>query len=152
MHLEFFFYERAESRTILDKEFEFARAEDKGNLTDEKIKLFADLYIAKAKRNGGEPETIAIMEDHFKRVSHKIRTAEKDRAAAEPFHLKALTNFAARAYRRPLAASERASLLAFYWQLRNKESLSHEFLSRLTSCFTPMKLAEKSWRQRKSHL
>ena len=41
-------------------------------------------------------------------------------------HLKALLDFARRAYRRPLTEAERADLLAFYQSLRQKEGLSHE--------------------------
>lgn len=126
MHLEFFVYERAESGTITDPEFNFARAEDKSALSDDKIKLLADLYLAKARRKNAEPKTLEAIEDHFKRVSVNIRTAEKERLAAEPLHRKALLDFAGRAYRRPLTAAERAGLLAFYQDLRKKDGLSHE--------------------------
>lgn len=126
MHLEFFFYERAESRTILDPEFQFARGEDKGNLAPDKIKLFADLYYAKAKRNGGDETYLGVVQDHFKRVAEQIPATEKARAAAEPVHLRALLDFAARAYRRPLEGAEKTELLGFYKTLREKEGLSHE--------------------------
>src|SRR5205823_11682506 len=69
MHLEFFVYERAEAGTITDPEFNFARAEDKNATSEEMIKKLADLYLAKAKRNGGEPKTLQAIEDHFKWVS-----------------------------------------------------------------------------------
>jgi mono/diheme cytochrome c family protein len=126
MHLEFFFYERAESRTILDPEFQFARGEDRGNLAPEKIKLFADLYYAKAKRNGGDETYLGIVQDHFKRVATDISATRRARVAAEPVHLRALLDFAARAYRRPLAEPEKAELLGFYKTLREKEGLTHE--------------------------
>ena len=126
MHLEFFVYERAESRTILDAEFNFARAEDKDALSEAKIKLLADLYLAKARRNGGQPVTLQAIEDHFKWVSTTIRATERARTAAEPSHLKALADFARRAYRRPLKESERTNLLAFYQSLRQKQGLTHE--------------------------
>lgn len=126
MHLEFYVYERAEAATITDPEFNFARAEDKESLSDAKIKLLGDLYLAKARRNGCEPLTAQAIVDHFKRVSVNIRGVEKARLAAEPFHLKALLDFARRAYRRPLAESERTELMAFYQTLRKKDGLSHE--------------------------
>ena len=126
MHSEFFVYERAESGTITDPEFNFARAEDKDALSDAKIKLLGDLYLAKARRNGGQPETLAAIEDHFKRVSVNIRTAERERLAAEPVQRKALVDFAQRAYRRPLTNPERADVLAFYQELRHKDGLTHE--------------------------
>lgn len=126
MHLEFFVYERAESGTITDPEFNFARAEDKDALSDAKIKLLGDLYMAKARRNGGEPLAHKAIEDHFKWVSATIRGTERARMAAEPVHRKALLDFASRAYRRPLTERERADLLAFYQSVRQKDGLSHE--------------------------
>jgi hypothetical protein len=124
MHLEFFVYERAESGTMADPEFNFARAEDKDALSDEKIKRLADLYLAKARRNGGEPRAHQAIEEHFKWVSRTIRATEQARRAAEPVHRKALLDFAERAYRRPLTEGERTGLLAFYQSLRQKDGLS----------------------------
>ena len=126
MHLEFFVYERAESGTINDPEFNFARPEDKDATSDAKIKRLADLYLAKAQKNGGEPLALQAIEDHFKWVSTRIRATEKARIAAEPLHRKALLDFAGRAYRRPLTEAEKNSLLTFYGTLRQKEGLSHE--------------------------
>ena len=121
MHLEFFVYERAEAGTINDPEFNFARPEDKDATSDVKIKRLADLYLAKARKNGAEPLTLQAIEDHFKWVSTRIRATEKARLAAEPAHRKALLEFARRAYRHPLTQSEQADLLAFYQALRQKE-------------------------------
>lgn len=126
MHLEFFVYERAEAGTITDPEFNFARAEDKNALSDPLIHRLADLYLAKARRNGGQPLALKAIEDHFKWVSATIRATEQARLAAEPAHLKALLAFAGRAYRQPLTDTERSGLLAFYWSLRHKEGLTHE--------------------------
>ncbi|HLK59263.1 MAG TPA: DUF1592 domain-containing protein [Chthonomonadaceae bacterium] len=126
MHLEFFVYERAEAGTMTDPEFNFARAEDKGSLSDAMIQKLADLYLAKAKRNGGEAPALQAIEDHFKWVSAHIRATEKARLAAEPVHRKALLDFARRAYRRPLTEGEKADLMAFYQALRQKDGLSHE--------------------------
>jgi hypothetical protein len=126
MHLEFFVYERAEAGTITDPEFNFARAEDRDALSDAKIRLLADLYLAKARRNGGEPPALQAIEEHFKWVETNIRAIEKARLAAEPLHLKALLAFARRAYRRPLSQVEETRLLAFYRSLRQQEGLSHE--------------------------
>lgn len=126
MHLEFFTAERAEYGTIKDPEFDFTRAEDRSNLSDEKIKIFCDLYLAKAKRNGGEPLALQAIEDHFRWVSLNIRATERARLAAEPVHRKALLDFARRAYRRPLTPGEQSSILAFYQSLRDKDGLTHE--------------------------
>ncbi|MGC4045188.1 MAG: DUF1592 domain-containing protein [Armatimonas sp.] len=129
MHLQFFFYERNEARTILtgrDPEFDFAKPEDKGNLAQDKIKLFSDLYIAKAKRMGGTPETLAVFDEHFKIVAANIKKAGEERLAAEPVHRKALLEFAEKAYRRPLTDAEKQELLGFYATLRTKDQLTHE--------------------------
>jgi mono/diheme cytochrome c family protein len=126
MHLEFFVYERAESGTMVDPEFNFARAEDKDSLSDEKIKRLADLYLAKAKKNGGQPEALQAIEEHFQWVSKTIRATERARLAAEPLHRKALLDFASRAYRRPLSAAEKTNLLGFYQSLRQKEGLNEQ--------------------------
>jgi len=126
MHKEFFVYERAEAGTINDSEFNFARAEDPNSGSDANIKKLGDLYMAKAKRNGGEPMALKAIEDHFKWVSVHIRATEKARIDAEPIQRKALVEFAQRAYRRPLTSTEGADLLAFYQSLRQKDGLTHE--------------------------
>ncbi|MCA1684509.1 MAG: DUF1592 domain-containing protein, partial [Planctomycetia bacterium] len=59
-------------------------------------------------------------------MSAAIRRVEHDRRAAEPGHLRALQDLAARAYRRPLSAAENDGLLAFYRELRDKDGLGHE--------------------------
>jgi hypothetical protein len=130
MHLEFLFYERAESRTIVGPEFNFARSEDKDATSDAKIKRLADAYLAKARQSlaesGGDPVAIQAIEEHFRWVPATIHAAQKARVAAEPLHRKALLDFARRAYRRPLTEAERADLLAFYQSLRQSQGLSHE--------------------------
>ncbi|MBC8136694.1 MAG: DUF1592 domain-containing protein, partial [Fibrella sp.] len=126
MHKEFFVYERAESRTITDPEFNFARPEDKDAVSEDKINRLAGLYLAKAQRNGGEQPALEAITEHFQRVSKNIRGAEQARLAAEPVHLRSLIDFAGRAYRRPLAVTQRTDLLWFYRSLRQKDGLSHE--------------------------
>lgn len=129
-HVEFIFYERAESKTIKGPEFDFARSEDKDVTSAAKLQRLADVYLAMAREslsaNGGQPMVIDVIADHFKITSTNIRAIEKARAAAEPTHLPALLEFAERAYRRPLAQTEREELLAFYRSLREKDGLSHE--------------------------
>ena len=128
-YLQGMFYEGLEAQTILaerDPEFNFAKYTDRASASEEFIKRYADLYLAKAKRKGAEPETLAAYEDYFKRASADIRQEERDRVAAEPVHVKALLDFARRAYRRPLTEAERTSLLGFYKTLRQKEGIPHE--------------------------
>src|SRR5262249_44767143 len=45
---------------------------------------------------------------------------------AEPRHLDALLQFAARSYRRPLVQEERDDILVYYRELREQKGLSHE--------------------------
>ncbi len=63
---------------------------------------------------------------HFALKDATMRRVEKARLAAEPKHLAALQDFAARAWRRPLTAAERANLVDYYRTLRTKNQLSHE--------------------------
>ncbi len=129
-HKEFIFYERAESKTIKGPEFDFARSEDKDVTSPAKLQRLTDVYLAMAREslqnNGGQPMVIDAIADHFKITSANIRGIEQVRATAEPTHLPSLLKFAERAYRRPLAQTERDELLAFYRSLRAKDGLSHE--------------------------
>ncbi len=81
-----------------------------------------------SRQGARELQQIAIqaIEDHFQWVNAGIRWVERARIEAEPRHLEALQQFAARAYRRPLSPDERADLLAFYRSLRDKSGLDHE--------------------------
>jgi hypothetical protein len=126
MHTGFIWYERAESGYMQSPEFNFARAEDKDSITDEKIKHLSEVYIAKSKRLGASPEVLEVMRKHFEWVNANIRNVEAVRLAAEPSHLKALVAFAEKAVRRPFTAEEQKELLAFYQSLRASDGLSHE--------------------------
>ena len=84
-------------------------------------------YFAKAAADpGNDPVAHQAIDEHFRRVDAAIRAVEKSRAESEPRHLTALTQFAARAYRRPLTAAERNEILAYYRQIREKSGLTHE--------------------------
>jgi hypothetical protein len=84
-------------------------------------------YLAKA---AADPKNDAVAEkaitEHFNGVNATLRGLEKTRREAEAKHLDALLRFAARAYRRPLTTAERDDMIAYYHQVRDKESLSHE--------------------------
>ena len=127
--LQGIFYERNEAQTIKvtrDPEFNFVKSEDRACAGTDLIQRYCDLYLAKAKRMGAVPETLAAYEDYFKRSSVDIRQEERDRLAAEPVHKKALLEFAQKAFRRPLTQEDRTELLGFYTKLRQKEALTHE--------------------------
>jgi mono/diheme cytochrome c family protein len=128
-YLQGIFYEGLEAQTILaerDPEFNFAPFSDKATASAEKIQRYCELYLAKAKRMGATPETLAAYEDYFKWSSANIRQEERERLAAESVHKKAVLEFAQKAFRRPLAPEERSELLGFYTRLRQKENLAHE--------------------------
>jgi hypothetical protein len=55
-----------------------------------------------------------------------LQSSLQARRDAEPRHLEALQDFAARAYRRPLTRSEGVGLVAYYRSLREKAGLDHE--------------------------
>lgn len=127
--LQGIFYERNEAQTIKvtrDPEFNFVKSEDRACAGTDLIQRYCDLYLAKAKRMGAVPETLAAYEDYFKRSSADIRQEERDRLAAEQVHKKALLEFAQKAFRRPLTQEDRTELLGFYTKLRQKEALTHE--------------------------
>jgi hypothetical protein len=124
---DFIFFERAEPpRFMIDAEFDFARSEDRNCTSAAKIERLRTAYRAKARAREASAEAQAAIEDYFTRMAADIRKVERDRLAAEPSHLRALADFAERAYRRPLTPGERDGLVAFYRRLRQKEELSHE--------------------------
>ncbi|HLW65593.1 MAG TPA: DUF1592 domain-containing protein [Gemmataceae bacterium] len=124
---DFIFFERAEPpRYIIDTEFDFARSEDKDAISEAKMKRLAEAYLVKARKLGAKGEAEKAIENYFAKISAQIRQVEKAHLAAEPSHLQALLRFAERACRRPLSQAERDDLLAFYYQLRQQDELSHE--------------------------
>ena len=84
-----------------------------------------DQYVALAKASDN-PIAAAWMPVHFNTIDSTLRSLEKMRKEAEPVQVDALVKFATRAYRRPLPKAERDGLIAYYHQLREKGSLSHE--------------------------
>jgi hypothetical protein len=124
---DFIFFERAEPpRFMFEAEFDFARSEDKDAGSQAKMDRLAAAYLAKARKKGANPEALKAIETYFADISTEVRQVERARQAAEPSHLKALVQFAERAYRRLLSTSERDDLLAFYHTLRWQDELGHE--------------------------
>jgi hypothetical protein len=97
-------------------------------ITDEAIITgIRDVWVAKAMADPkNDPVAPQAMREHFDGINAKLRALEKTRAAAEPKHLDALLQFAAKAYRRPLTKAEKDDLLAYYHTMREKDGLSHE--------------------------
>jgi hypothetical protein len=124
---DFIFFERAEPpRFMREAEFDFARSEDKDATSVAKVDRLAKAYLAKARKQGASGEALQAIETYFAGMAADMREVERARRAAEPSHLEALVRFAERAYRRPLSASERHGVLAFYDKLRQKDELGHE--------------------------
>ncbi len=101
-----------------------SKSMDEDITSESKIKQLEAKYLANA--NGGDAVRINAIENYFKWINDTIRSTEKARVAAEPSHLKSLLEFAARAYRRPLAKEELDELLAYYRTARTKDGLDHE--------------------------
>jgi hypothetical protein len=118
---DYVFFERAEQpRFMQGAEFDFARSEDREVTSEAKIRRLAEVYLAKARRKGGEGAAIDAIEDYFRNIAAEIRWVEATKAAAEPTHLDALREFAGRAYRRPFSQAERDDLLGSYRSLRQQ--------------------------------
>ena len=83
-----------------------------------------DQYLKAAPADN--PAVAQAIRDYFEPFNAEIRWVERARLEAEPRHLDALLQFAARAYRRPLAQEERDDILAYYHELRQKNGLTHE--------------------------
>jgi hypothetical protein len=122
----FLWFDRTDSRFMRDPQFDFARPEDKQSLTEPMIKRLSEVYLAKAKANGGDEVPLRAIEDYFQDINAQIRWVEQARLAAEDNHLRDVLALAAKAYRRPLTAAEQNGLREFYRQLRDVDQLSHE--------------------------
>ncbi|MGN6545240.1 MAG: DUF1592 domain-containing protein [Aureliella sp.] len=122
----FVWFERTDSITMRDPEFDFARAEDKSVTTPAMIERLAATYLAKAERLGADETQRAAIEDYFLTINQQIQWVENARRLAEPHHIDALIDFAERAFRRDLTTMEKADLRVFYERLRAEDDLSHE--------------------------
>jgi hypothetical protein len=91
------------------------------------IMQMRDAYLAKAAADpNNDPVAPEAIRDHFQRVNDELRLMERMHVDAQPRHMDAVLAFAAHAYRRPLTKAERADMIAYYHQMRDKEGLSHE--------------------------
>jgi hypothetical protein len=119
-------FERSDSSFMRSTEFDFARAEERGLLSESNLKKLEDLFIAKASKATTNAVVLQAVKDYFEDINRVSRGLDRDRLAAEPTHVAALQDFAQRAYRRPLTAAEREDLATFYRGLRSDEHLDHE--------------------------
>ncbi|MEI6862501.1 MAG: DUF1592 domain-containing protein, partial [Verrucomicrobiota bacterium] len=125
---QFVWFERGEPPSFMfTPEFNAFRSEDDDLLTETKLNELADTFVTKAKTTlAQDSPALKAVQDYFPAMNTAIRALEKSRADAEPRQLDALIDFAAHAFRRPLSADERGSILAFYRSLRTEQKLGHE--------------------------
>ncbi len=93
-------------------------------ISQEKLRKLEADYLKFAR--DGSSVAIQAIKDFFNKANESIRWVQQTRREAEPSHLQSLLDFAARAYRRPLSAADRADLLSFYRDARERFSLDHE--------------------------
>lgn len=126
MHTSFVWFERTDSPFMRDREFDPYRPEDKSVTNQIKIKTLAELYLAKAQRNGASESVQQAIRDHFATVARDNAWWEKTYESSIPSHLQDLEKFAERAYRRPLTTKERQDIAQFYQTSRTDNGLDHE--------------------------
>jgi hypothetical protein len=122
--IQFFLNESGEARG-LRREAEGPRPADKEITSEAVVQQLAEAYRDRV-RQANDPIALQAIDEHFVWVNANLRWVEKTKIDAEPTHLEALLDFAARAYRRPLAKAETTDLLGYYRKLREKDGLSHE--------------------------
>ncbi len=93
-------------------------------ISEAKIRKLEADYLKFAK--DGSEVAIQAIRDFFDKANASIRWVDRARRDAEASHLQALYDFAARAYRRPLSVADRADLLSFYHDAKERYSLDHE--------------------------
>jgi hypothetical protein len=98
---------------------------DKDITSTERVRKVSESYLGRARASKNETAIRAI-EEHFKWVDDGIRWVEKARVESEPVQLKAIQDFAARAWRRPLTQTDRDDLVRYYRSIRQKDALGHE--------------------------
>ncbi len=122
----FLWFERTDSGTMRDAEFDFARPEDLAALSEPLIARLSEVYYAKAQRLQAGDTELAAIADYFREINEQIRWVERARREAESPQLEALVELAARAARRPLSSAQADELRSFYYGLRSQQQLSHE--------------------------
>jgi hypothetical protein len=125
-YVGFLWFERTDSRYMRDPQFDFARPENKRSQTEEMIEKLSEAYLDKAQKSGGGETELEAVRHYFREINEQIRWVERARLKAEPSHLAAILDFAARAYRRSLTEGEKDELTLFYQSLRETDGLSHE--------------------------
>lgn len=124
-YVGFLWFERTDSPYMRDPQFDFARPENKASLSQPMIERLANVYLEKAVDSGAGTLEEEAIQKYFDEINDQIRWVESHRKMTEGKHLAAITEFAARAFRRPLTLAERSESASFYTSLRS-DGLSHE--------------------------
>ena len=111
----------AELDQLWDELFYVAREPLKYQVAFEQIREFA---------TQDRPDLVKAWAPHVESINRRADTFRKRLIGTEPVHVKAVLEFANRAWRRPLTASEKDRLRDFYSQLRDAE-ISHKESIRL---------------------
>jgi hypothetical protein len=93
--------------------------------SESRIRAVEESYLERA-RGAHNDTAVKAIQEHFDSVNQTVRWVESARVQAEPAQLNAIRQFAAHAYRRPLASSEADDLMSYYHSIRKKDGLSHE--------------------------
>lgn len=107
-----------------DGEPEVGEIEVEAIISEPRIRKLETDYLKVAE--GGSAVSIQAVKDFFNSASESIRWVKQSRRAAEPGHFESLIDFAASAYRRPLSPADRADILSFYRESRERYGLDHE--------------------------
>src|SRR6185436_16873507 len=107
-----------------DGEPEVREIEVEEIIAEAKIRKLEADYLEVAK--GGSEVAIQAVKDFFDSANEGIRWVKRARRDAEASQLQSLMDFASRAYRRPLSPADRADLLSFYRDVRERYGLDHE--------------------------
>ena len=107
-----------------DGEPEVKEMEVEAIIAEPKVRKLEADYLQVAK--DGDPVAIQAVKDFFDTANQSLRWVQQARGTAESSHLQSLFDFAARAYRRPLAPADRADLQSFYREARERYHLDHE--------------------------
>jgi mono/diheme cytochrome c family protein len=107
-----------------DGEPEVKEIEVQQIIAEDRIRQLEAEYLQVAK--GSSQTAVQAIKDFFGQANQSIRWVQKARRDAEPGHMQALLEFAASAYRRPLSEADRADLLSFYKEARERYGLDHE--------------------------
>jgi acetyl esterase/lipase len=106
------------------------KAASKDLTSEVAIKKVEAVYLSKVGQQDKQDDKLvtAAIKEHFSTVNASLRWAEAARGEAQPKHLQALLDFAARAYRRSLTTEERDGFLSYYQKLRTPAGgqLDHE--------------------------